>query len=222
MEIQEIRARNDWDKILKEEFSKQYFIKLWDTVLNEYKNYMVYPEINNIFNAFKLTPYGEIKAVILGQDPYHNPGQAEGLAFSVPKGCPLPPSLINIFKELKNDLGIEPPQSGSLGEWGKRGVLLLNTVLTVREGQANSHKDIGWEIFTDNIIKKISQKKIPVVFILWGNYARSKKSLIDTSLHYIVESPHPSPLSASSGFFNSKPFSKTNRFLGRDAIDWKI
>ena len=167
----------------------------------------------DIFNCFKLTDYNDVKVVILGQDPYHEVGQAQGICFSVPNGIKLPPSLKNIYKELNSDLGLPIYTSGDLTKWAKRGVLLLNTVLTVREGQANSHKNCGWQWFTDQVIKKISNKDKPVVFILWGGNARSKKAIIDQNKHFIVESAHPSPLSAYNGFFGSKPFSKTNKFL---------
>jgi uracil-DNA glycosylase len=217
-----LKVGNDWDNILIREFSKPYFSKLWDFVEDEYRLRTIYPKKENIFNAFRLTPYKDVKIVILGQDPYHNCGQAEGLAFSVPDECPVPPSLINIFKEMKSDLGVEPPCSGSLRKWTERGVLLLNTVLTVQDGLANSHKDAGWETFSDNIIKTLSNRPDPIVFILWGSYARSKKELINTERHYVIESAHPSPLSASAGFFGSKPFSKANRFLGKNAVDWRL
>ena len=179
----------------------------------------------DIFNAFKITPYKSIKAVILGQDPYHEPGQAHGLCFSVKEGTKLPPSLVNIYKELYSDLGIEPSESGDLTAWAKQGVLLLNTTLTVRRGVANSHSKCGWTEFTDEVIKKISEREKPVVFILWGGNARAKKSLIDLSRHFVIESAHPSPLSCYNGFFGSKPFSRTNEYLksiGETPIDWRL
>lgn len=212
----------DWQEILLKEFEKAYFQRLWEFIEEEYRSKTVYPEKNNIFKAFILTPFSKVKAVIVGQDPYHQCGQAHGLAFSVPKTCKIPPSLKNIFKELAYDLNIAAPYEGSLIKWANEGVLLLNTALTVREGQPASHRGKGWEIFTDNIISILSAQERPIVFILWGNYARSKKGLIDQSLHHIIESPHPSPLSANNGFFGSRPFSRTNAFLGKDAIDWKI
>ena len=217
-----IGTDKDWQEILLKEFEKAYFQRLWKFLEEEYRSKTVYPEKHNIFKAFILTPFSKVKAVIVGQDPYHQCGQAHGLAFSVPKTCKIPPSLKNIFKELAYDLNIAAPYEGSLIKWANEGVLLLNTALTVREGQPASHRGKGWEIFTDNIISILSAQERPIVFILWGNYARSKKGLIDQSLHHIIESPHPSPLSANNGFFGSRPFSRTNAFLGKDAIDWKI
>ena len=216
---------NDWDSVLEEEFKKEYFYNLLKFVQGEYKRKTVYPSKKEVFKAFRYTPYKNVKVVILGQDPYHGEGQAEGLSFSVPKGIKKPPSLQNIFKELESDLGCEVPNTGSLVPWAKQGVLLLNTVLTVIKDMAASHKDIGWEVFTDEVIKKINEKEEPVVFILWGSYARSKKKFITNPKHYIVESAHPSPLSAYNGFFGSKPFSKTNDFLIKNnltPIDWQI
>ena len=216
---------NDWDEILKEEFAKEYFYNLLKFVQGEYARKTIYPSKKEVFKAFRYTPYKNVKVVILGQDPYHGVGQAEGLSFSVPKGIKKPPSLVNIFKELETDLGYKVPESGSLVPWAKQGVLLLNTVLTVIKDQAASHKDIGWEIFTDEVIKKINEKDEPVVFILWGSYARSKKKYITNPKHFIVESAHPSPLSAYNGFFGSKPFSKTNNFLIKNnikPINWQI
>ncbi len=216
---------NDWDSVLEEEFKKEYFYNLLKFVQGEYKRKTVYPSKKDVFKAFRYTPYKNVKVVILGQDPYHGEGQAEGLSFSVPKGIKKPPSLQNIFKELESDLGCEVPNTGSLVPWAKQGVLLLNTVLTVIKDMAASHKDIGWEVFTDEVIKKINEKEEPVVFILWGSYARSKKKFITNPKHYIVESAHPSPLSAYNGFFGSKPFSKTNDFLIKNnltPIDWQI
>ncbi|MGB4589232.1 MAG: uracil-DNA glycosylase [Clostridiaceae bacterium] len=219
-----IHIGNSWDEILKEEFEKDYFTKLQEFVAEEYQTKVIYPEFDHIFSAFKETPYEKVKVVILGQDPYHEKGQAHGLAFSVMEGTKLPPSLKNIFKEMKDDLNIKFPSSGCLLPWAKQGVLLLNTVLTVREGKANSHKGKGWERFTDHVIEKLSERKEPVVFILWGNSAISKAKLIK-SHHEIISSVHPSPLSANRGFFGSKPFSRTNailRSLGQEDIDWEI
>ncbi len=217
---------NDWQEVIGEEFSKPYFNRLRVFLIKEYKGPVpIYPEKKDILNALYYTPYSKVKAVILGQDPYHGPGQAHGLSFSVKPGVPLPPSLKNIFLELQADLGYPPPNHGYLKKWADEGVLLLNTVLTVRQGQANSHRGMGWEIFTDQIIRKLNEREDPVIFILWGRPARSKKALIDQSRHVIIESAHPSPLSASRGFFGSRPFSKTNAILrrwGKEEIDWRI
>ena len=216
---------NDWDIILEKEFQKEYFYNLLKFVQGEYARKTVYPPKKEVFKAFRYTPYKNLKVVILGQDPYHGEGEAEGLSFSVKSGIRKPPSLVNIFKELNDDLGCKIPESGSLVPWAKQGVLLLNTVLTVVKDQAASHKDIGWETFTDEVIKIINEKEEKVVFILWGNFARSKKKLITNPHHYIIESSHPSPLSAYNGFFGSKPFSKTNNFLiknGLTPINWQI
>lgn len=218
-----VNIGNDWDEVLKDDFSGENYAKIREFLKSEYSAHTIYPSMYDIFNAFKLTPFSKVKVVILGQDPYHGEGQAMGLSFSVPKNKELPPSLKNIYKELKDDLGVNPPDSGDLTAWAKQGVLLLNTVLTVRAGSANSHAGKGWEILTDDVIKKISDGRKNVVFILWGSNARSKKSLIDRSKHLILESAHPSPLSAYNGFFNSKPFSKTNTYLsarGIEPIDW--
>lgn len=218
-----VNIGNDWDDVLKDDFSGENYAKIREFLKSEYSAHTIFPSMYDIFNAFKLTPFSKVKVVILGQDPYHGEGQAMGLSFSVPKNKELPPSLKNIYKELKDDLGVNPPDSGDLTAWAKQGVLLLNTVLTVRAGMANSHAGKGWEILTDDVIKKISGDRKNVVFILWGNNARSKKSLIDKSKHLILESAHPSPLSAYNGFFNSKPFSKTNTYLsarGIEPIDW--
>ena len=211
-----------WDIILKDEIKKPYFKKLGVFVKNEYGKKIVYPEYKNIFNALKLTDYDEVKVVILGQDPYHGPKEAHGLSFSVQKGVKRPPSLDNIFKELKNDLGIERTNN-DLTDWAKEGVFLLNSIITVVTDSPLSHKDKWWEIFTDDLIKLLNQREKPIVFILWGSYARSKKALITNKNHYIIEAPHPSPLSAYRGFFGSKPFSKTNNFLvthGIPPIKW--
>ena len=206
-----------WDIILKDELKKPYFKKLGIFVKDEYKKNIVYPEYNNIFNALRLTDYDEVKVVILGQDPYHGPKEAHGLSFSVQKGVKRPPSLDNIFKELKSDLGIERTNN-DLTDWAKEGVFLLNSIMTVVKDSPLSHKDKGWEIFTDDLIKLLNKREKPIVFILWGSYARSKKTLITNKNHYIIEAPHPSPLSAYRGFFGSKPFSKTNNFLVTNGI----
>lgn len=211
-----------WDIILKDELRKPYFKKLGIFVKNEYGKKTVYPEYKNIFNALRLTDYDEVKVVILGQDPYHGPNEAHGLSFSVQKGVKRPPSLENIFKELKSDLGIERTNN-DLTDWAKEGVFLLNSIMTVVKDSPLSHKDKGWEIFTDELIKLLNKREKPIVFILWGSYARSKKTLITNKNHYIIEAPHPSPLSAYRGFFGSKPFSKTNNFLvehGIPPIKW--
>lgn len=216
---------NDWDIVLENEFKKDYFYKLLKTVQLEYSKKIIYPSKKQVFRAFRYTSYKDLKVVILGQDPYHGEGEAEGLSFSVPKGIKRPPSLNNIFKELHDDLGLNISDSSSLVPWAKQGVLLLNTVLTVEKDKAGSHKDLGWQVFTDEVIKKINEKEEPVVFILWGNYARSKKKFITNPKHLVIESTHPSPLSAYNGFFSSKPFSKTNDFLIKNnlrPIDWQI
>ena len=216
---------NDWDEILKDEINKDYFQKLLKFIEEEYKRKIIYPKQSEIFKAFRNTSYKDTKVVILGQDPYHGDNQAEGLSFSVKEGINKPPSLQNIFKEWKYDLGYEIPNNGSLVKWSEEGVLLLNTVLTVEANKAASHKDIGWETFTDKVIEKINKKNTPVVFILWGNFAKSKKRLITNPIHFIIESSHPSPFSAYNGFFGSRPFSKTNNFLikcGLNPVDWKI
>jgi len=216
---------NYWDKILEEEYKKEYFKKIIKFIQREYKNKKIYPKENEVFNAFRYTDYDNVKVVIIGQDPYHGEKQAEGLSFSVSNEVKKPPSLINIFKELKNDLNIPFPESNSLKPWAKEGVLLLNAVLTVEEHKPTSHAGIGWETFTDEIIKILNQKKEPIVFILWGAYARKKKQLITNKKHLIIESAHPSPLSAYNGFFGSKPFSKTNKFLKDNnikEIDWRL
>jgi len=217
--------KNDWAPLLEEEFEKPYYLKLRAFLKKEYMTRTIYPNMYDIFNALHYTPFSKVKAVILGQDPYHGPNQAHGLSFSVKPGVKPPPSLKNIFAELHNDLGCPIPDHGCLIPWAEQGVLLLNTVLTVREGQPNSHRGVGWEIFTDRVIEVLNQREEPVVYILWGSAAQSKVSLIDTSKHYIIRSPHPSPLSAHRGFFGSRPFSKTNailRQLGLEEIDWEI
>jgi len=222
-----VNIGNSWDEVLKGEFDKDYYLKLREFLKAEYfgsgKN--IYPDMHDIFNALKYTPYDKVKAVILGQDPYHQPGQAHGLCFSVQKGVPQPPSLVNIFKELKSDLGIEPPSHGYLESWAKNGVLLLNAVLTVRDSQANSHKGKGWEIFTDRVIELLNQREEPMVFILWGNNAKAKEKLITNPNHCIIKGAHPSPLSAHYGFWGGRYFSRTNEFLvqnGQEPIDWRI
>lgn len=220
-----VNIGNDWDTILDGEFEKDYYQRLRTFLIKEYKTQTVYPNMYDIFNALKFTSYKEVKAVILGQDPYHQPGQAHGLCFSVQKPVPPPPSLVNIFQELKDDLGIEPPNHGCLESWAKNGVLLLNTVLTVRRGQPNSHKGKGWEIFTDRVIKLLNDREDPMVFILWGGNARAKKALITNDRHLILEGAHPSPLGAGRGFWGKQYFSKTNAFLrrfGKDPVEWKI
>ena len=219
-----ITFNSSWDNILAPLFSDERYLKIREFLKQEYSTRRIFPDMHNIYNCFKHTKYEDIKCVILGQDPYHEVGQAQGVSFSVPSGVKFPPSLQNIFKELKSDLNYPTPNSGDLTKWAKEGVLLLNTVLTVREGQANSHKNCGWMTFTDEVIKLISQKQTPVVFILWGGNARSKKPLIDKR-HHIIESAHPSPLSAYNGFFGSKPFSKTNEYLINDnltPINWQL
>lgn len=211
--------------IAQAEFEKEYYQKLHDFVANEYEHKTIFPPKQNIFRALNLCDYDDVKVVILGQDPYHELHQANGLAFSVYPGVRIPPSLVNIYKELHNDLNTTIPNHGDLTKWAKQGVLLLNNVLTVEQGKANSHAGKGWETFTLNIVKALNERKKPLVFILWGNNARAKKQYIDTSRHLILESAHPSPLSASRGFFGSRPFSKANQFLvenGISPIDWQI
>ena len=213
---------NDWLNVLKPEFSKTYYKKLFETVRHEYETRRIFPEADDIFNAFHLTPLSQVKVVILGQDPYHNYGQAHGLCFSVKPGVEVPPSLMNIYTELHDDLGCYIPNNGYLVKWASQGVLMLNTV---RAHQANSHRDIGWEQFTDAAIKAVNALDRPIVFILWGRPAQMKKSMLNNPKHLILEAPHPSPLSAFRGFFGSKPFSKTNDFLkanGIEPIDWQI
>lgn len=220
-----VKIGNDWDEVLEGEFEKPYYLELRQFLKNEYETQVIYPDMYDIFNALKYTSYKDTKVLILGQDPYHGENQAHGLAFSVKPGVRIPPSLLNMYKELHADLGCFIPNNGYLVPWAEQGVLLLNTALTVRAHQANSHKGKGWEVFTDNIIKLLNLRNEPVIFVLWGNNARSKKKLIDTNKHYIIESAHPSPLSASRGFFGSKPFSKTNDILiklGRTPINWQI
>ena len=216
---------NDWDSLLKGEFEKEYYLKLREFLISEYKSQKVYPPMGDIFNALKYSSYENTKVVIIGQDPYHQEGQAHGLCFSVNKGVKIPPSLVNIYKELHDDLGIEIPSHGYLESWAKQGVLLLNATLTVRDSKPMSHKGKGWEIFTDNVIKLLNDREKPMVFILWGNNARTKESLITNPNHMIIEGAHPSPLSAYNGFFGGKYFSRANRFLeavGINPIDWRI
>lgn len=207
-----------WYDIMSEEYNKKYFIDLENYIIEEYKNKIVFPDSDSVFKALKLTDYNDVKVVVLGQDPYHGIGEAQGLSFSVPNNIQKPPSLRNIFKELKSDLNIER-ESNDLTDWANQGILLLNSILTVVKDSPLSHKDKGWEIFTDEIIRKLNNRKKPIVFILWGNYARSKKNLITNKNHFIIESAHPSPLSASRGFFGSKPFSKANDFLEKNNIE---
>ncbi|MBU3183149.1 uracil-DNA glycosylase [Clostridium psychrophilum] len=216
---------NDWKELLSDEFNKDYYLKLRRFLIREYQTKQIYPNAYDIFNAIKYTSYNDVKVVIIGQDPYHGSNQAHGLSFSVKEGTPIPPSLLNIYKELNKDLGCYIPNNGYLKKWTDQGVLLLNTVLTVRSGEANSHKNMGWENFTNRIVTLLNEKTTPIVFILWGNNAQAKQSLLTNPIHYIIKSVHPSPLSAHRGFFNSKPFSKTNDFLisvGKKVIDWQI
>ena len=220
-----VNIGNEWDELLKNEFQSDYYLKLRNFLAYEYKHYTVYPNMYDIFNALKTTSYSDVKVVILGQDPYHGPNQAHGMCFSVKKGVEAPPSLKNIFKELQNDCGCSIPPHGELTEWAKQGVLLLNTVLTVRAGQANSHANKGWEILTDQIIRLLNEKQTPIVFLLWGRNAQNKISLITNPNHLILKCAHPSPLSAYNGFFGCHHFSKTNAFLkehGMKEIDWQI
>ena len=218
-----IKITEQWDELLEKEFKSEQYLNLREFLKSEYSKYTVYPSMYDIFNSMKMTAFDDIKVVIIGQDPYHEEGQAMGLSFSVPKGIEIPPSLKNIYKEISSETGFAMPNHGDLTGWATQGVLLLNTVLTVRKGQANSHKNKGWEAFTDGIIKKISEKKKNVVFLLWGANARSKKALIDTKKHLVLETVHPSPLSAYNGFFGSGHFVKTNEYLkanGQQIIDW--
>lgn len=216
---------NDWQDILGEEFNKSYYLQLREFLKQEYFTKTIYPPMEDMWSAFRYTPYHKVKVVILGQDPYHGPGQAHGMSFSVKPGVPHPPSLQNMFKELHDDLGYPIPHDGTLIKWAQQGVLLLNTVLTVRAHQAHSHKDHGWELFTDTVIQKLSERKEPIVFVLWGRPAQQKERLIDTSRHAIIKAPHPSPLSAYRGFFGSRPYSKINRQLiewGKESIDFDL
>ncbi|WP_282929690.1 uracil-DNA glycosylase [Anaerococcus sp. Marseille-Q7828] len=216
---------NDWDLLLAAEREKTYYQNLRRQLIKEYRNYTVYPDMYDIFNALKSVAYEDCKVLILGQDPYHGKGQAHGYAFSVKKGVRTPPSLLNIYKEMHEDIGTYIPDNGYLKKWADQGVLLLNTSLTVRAGEPNSHEKLGWEILTDRIIKLLNDREKPIVFILWGRNAQSKEPFITNPKHLIIKSPHPSPFSASRGFFGSKPFSRTNNFLksmGQEPIDWQI
>ena len=220
-----VQIGNEWDEILKDEFQSDYYAQIRETLKQEYASHEIYPPMQDIFNALRYTSYSDVKAVLLGQDPYHGPGQAHGLCFSVRPGIAPPPSLQNIFKELQSDMGLPAPHSGCLIPWAKEGVLMLNTTLTVRRGQANSHSKIGWTKFTDAIIQKFNDHEQPIVFLLWGSNARSKKALITNPNHLILETVHPSPLSAHQGFFGSRHFSQCNEFLmahGIAPIDWTL
>lgn len=220
-----IKFNNDWDELLKNEFSKDYYLTLREFLKVEYATKIIYPDMYNIFEALKRTSYKNTKVLILGQDPYHGENQAHGLAFSVQPNVSIPPSLLNIYKELQDDLNCFVPDNGYLIPWADQGVLLLNTALTVRAHEANSHKDKGWEIFTDNIIKLLNDREDPVIFVLWGANARKKKAFIDSTRHYVLEAPHPSPLSSYRGFFGCKHFSKINEILTnikKESIDWQI
>lgn len=220
-----VNIGNEWDEMLADEFKKDYYLQLRQFLISEYNSHTIYPPMNDIFNALKTTAYSDVKAVILGQDPYHGAGQAHGMCFSVKKGTPPPPSLQNIFKEINAELGLPIPPHGELTAWAKSGVLLLNTALTVREGQANSHRGHGWEIFTDRVIELLNERDTPIVFLLWGGNARAKKKLITNPKHLILECAHPSPLSAYNGFFGCGHFVKANEFLinnGIEPINWSI
>ena len=220
-----VNIGNDWDEILDGEFEKEYYKKLRAFLKAEYSAHKIHPDMHDIFNALKFTSYSDVKAVILGQDPYHGENQAHGLAFSVQKGIDIPPSLLNMYKELKNELGCYIPNNGYLEKWARQGVLLLNASLTVRDGMANSHRNKGWEIFTDFVIEKLNEREEPVIFLLWGNNAKEKEKIITSPHHYILKTVHPSPLSASRGFFGCGHFAKTNELLtqmGREPIDWQI
>ena len=210
-----ITIGNEWDDYISGEFEKEYYITLREKLSEEYRTRTVYPAKENIFNALKFTPYSKVKVLLLGQDPYHGVGQAHGLAFSVQKGVAKPPSLLNIFQELSTDLGVVPPSHGCLTDWTTQGVMLLNTVLTVREGEANSHKNLGWTTFTDKIIETLNAREDPVIFLLWGRNAADKLPLITGSQHFVLSAAHPSPLSASRGFFGCRHFSKVNEILTR-------
>ena len=225
MKKTEPRIEKEWLEVLRSEFDKPYFTELKAFLTEEKKQYRVYPPGSRIFAAFDYTPFSKVKVVILGQDPYHGEGQAHGLCFSVPDGIALPPSLVNIYKELSTDLGIAVPKSGNLENWAKQGVLLLNATLTVRANQAGSHQRHGWENFTDEVIRQLSARHTGLVFILWGSYAQAKENLIDTSRHFILKAVHPSPLSVYRGFFGCRHFSKTNELLmraGKAPVDWKL
>lgn len=220
-----VQFNNSWDILLKDEFEKPYYLNLRKFLVQEYKSQTIYPHMNDIFNALKYTDYKDVKVVILGQDPYHQPNQAHGLCFSVKKGVNPPPSLQNMYKEIYAEYGYPIPQHGELTYWAEQGVLMMNTVLTVRESQPNSHKGMGWEIFTDNVISLLNQRPEPMVFLLWGANARAKKKIITNPNHLVLESAHPSPLSAYNGFFGNGHFKKVNEFLKRNGmteIDWQI
>ncbi|MBQ5796895.1 MAG: uracil-DNA glycosylase [Firmicutes bacterium] len=220
-----VHLGNDWDQVLAGEFEKDYYLELRKFLKEEYSTRTIYPSMYDIFNALKHTAYKDVKVVILGQDPYHGPNQAHGMCFSVKKGVAVPPSLVNIYKELKEDVGFEIPNHGFLESWADQGVLLMNTVLTVRGGQANSHKGKGWEIFTDQVIRHLNDRQKPMVFLLWGAHAKSKRQLITNPNHMILTAAHPSPLSAYNGFYGCRHFSRTNLFLeeqGMKPIDWQL
>lgn len=219
-----VNIGNSWDTLLADQFESEYYKNLRQFLKYEYSHYTVYPHMNDIFNALRITDYNDVKVVLLGQDPYHGPGQAHGLCFSVRDGVAMPPSLVNIFKELKSDLDIDPPSSGNLTKWAKNGVLLLNTVLTVRAGQAGSHRNRGWEKLTDRIIELLNDREKPMVFMLWGRPAREKAALITNPSHLILECAHPSPLSAYNGFFGCRHFSKACEFLRQHGMemDWRL
>lgn len=220
-----VKFDNEWDILLRGEFEKSYYITLRSFLVEQYTGYTVFPNMYDIFNALKFTTYSDVKVVIIGQDPYHEEGQAHGLSFSVKKGIPIPPSLLNIYKELHDDIGFQIPNHGCLESWAKNGVLLLNNVLTVRKGEANSHRGCGWELFTDEVIRVLNNHEKPIVFMLWGSNAQEKGQLITNPRHLILKAPHPSPLSAYRGFFGCKHFSKANEYLrktGQTPVDWTI
>lgn len=220
-----VKLGNDWDEILKQDFESDWYARLREFLIEEYRSYKVYPDMYDIFNALKTTSYKDTRVVILGQDPYHNPGEAHGMCFSVKPGVKIPPSLLNIFKELRDDLGTYIPNNGYLMDWAKQGILLLNAILTVRENAPLSHKNMGWEKLTDSVIRALNERQKPVIFLLWGAPARAKKALITNPNHFVLEAPHPSPLSASYGFFGCRHFSKTNKILesmGEKPIDFQI
>lgn len=220
-----VKINNSWDIVLKDVFYGENYLRIREFLKSEYSHYTIFPKATDIFNAFRYTPYEEVKVVIIGQDPYHEVGQAHGLAFSVQDGVSFPPSLRNIFLEIKNELGIDIPKSGNLTKWAKEGVLLLNASLTVRKGLANSHATCGWEKFTDDVIRKLNERDEPIIFVLWGNYAKKKKQLITNKNHYILEAAHPSPLSAYNGFFGCGHFKKINEILisnKKTPIDWNL
>lgn len=220
-----VNIGNDWDRVLEGEFQKPYYQLVRNFLIEEYRSQTIYPDMRDIFNALRYTPYGDVKVVILGQDPYHEPGQAQGLCFSVNPGIDIPPSLQNIYKELHDDLGCRIPNNGSLVKWAQQGVLLLNTVLTVRAHRANSHKGIGWEEFTDAAIRALNEEDRPIAFLLWGRQAQAKEMMLTNPEHLILKAAHPSPLSAYNGFFGCRHFSKTNKYLkmnGLTPVDWQI